>query len=102
MVQQKRDERNVAPKYIQVLPTFTIGVDNAEQITGASYRWCRDFADRNGVPIKRIGRKFLIDGPKFFAALERFEGAAGDEIEPAADQDPTTIVLERLGWAVKK
>jgi hypothetical protein len=94
-------ERNVgAPKHISPIcwPTFGIGTDNAEQVTGTNYRWCRDFAERNGVPIYKIGRKFLIDGPKFFEALKSFS----DSSEGEREVDGATAILAGLGLKVRQ
>jgi hypothetical protein len=81
----------------------TIGVENAEALTGASYRWCRDFARQHGVPIFRHGRKLLIDATKFFEALER--DSEQDQAPAAAAEpvDATQAVLNALGYqAVRK
>ena|SRR6478752_2965987 len=76
----------------------TIGARNAESAVGARYRWCRAFAAKHGVPVYRVGRKLLIDAPKFFAALAKFGDSPGNAA--ATPRDPVRALLAEFGMEV--
>lgn len=67
-----------------------ISTRNAELVTGQSYRWNRDLAIRYGVPIIKIGSKWLIDAEALFRALE--QATAND-----APLDPIAAVELAMG-----
>jgi hypothetical protein len=73
----KRADEAVAP--------ITIGPRNAVEMTGVSWRWLRDNAQRLGVPIWRLGGKSVIPAAPLLRALEH----------EAAQQDPRKLTDEQ-------
>lgn len=79
----------------------TVGAKNAKQTVGASFRWCKDFAQLHGVPIYRNGRTPLIDAAKLFAAIEK-HGMECPASKAATREEQTRAVLRDLGWETVK
>jgi hypothetical protein len=70
-----------------VAPIY-IGPANAEQVTGAPWRWCRDFAKANGIAVLRAGAKSFIRADELAAAIAR--------AAVAAPQQPTERTYESM------
>jgi hypothetical protein len=88
----------VTRKYPPVVAKY-LSTRNFEALVGQGWRWGRDKAREFGVPIIKIGDKWLIPAAEFFDALER----ASQEKQPtaaASPEDATAAVLKSLGLEV--
>ena len=56
-----------------------IGPDNAQDLIGQSWRWCRTFAASAGVEVFTVRRKPFIEIEKFNQALRDHRGGAGPD-----------------------
>ena len=75
---------------------------NAPALTGWSFRYCCEVAQRRGVPILRVSsKKFAIRADAFMASLERSNITSGDahgELPAIVDcGDPAEAVRRMLG-----
>ena len=83
----KRAGESIAP--------LTIGPGNAVEMTGVSWRWLRDNAERLGVPIWRVGGKSMIPAGPLFEALQR--EAAPKEPRELSDAEERENLRHQLG-----
>ena len=74
---------------------ITIGPGNAVGMTGVSWRWLRDNAERLGVPIWRVGGKSMIPAAPLLRALERV--AAQHEPRELTDEEERQRLRSQLG-----
>jgi hypothetical protein len=74
---------------------LTIGPANAAGMTGVSWRWLRDNAERLGVPIWRVGGKSMIPAAPLLRALER--EAAQQEPRELTDEEERQRLRSQLG-----
>ena len=77
-----------------VIP-ITIGPRNAVEMTGVSWRWLRDSAQRLGVPIWRVGGKSVIPAGPLLQALKR--EAAMQEPRVLSDEEEREQLRRLLG-----
>lgn len=73
---------------------LTIGPGNAVGMTGVSWRWLRDNAERLGVPIWRVGGKSMIPAAPLLRALER---EAAQEPRELTDEQERQRLRSQLG-----
>jgi hypothetical protein len=83
----KRAGESIAP--------LTIGPRNAAEMTGVSWRWLRDNADRLGVPIWHVGGKSMIPAAPLLEALQR--EAAAREPRELSDEEERENLRHQLG-----
>lgn len=74
---------------------ITIGPRNAVDMTGVSWRWLRDNAQRLGVPIWRVAGKSMIPAAPLLRALER--EAAQQEPRALTDEEERERLRRQLG-----
>ena len=74
---------------------LTIGPANAVGMTGVSWRWLRDNAERLGVPIWQVGGKRMIPAAALLRALER--EAAQQEPRELTDEEERQRLRSQLG-----
>lgn len=74
---------------------ITIGPRNAVEMTGLSWRWLRDNAERLGVALWRVGGKSMIPAAPLLEALER--EAAQRESRELTDEEERQRLRYELG-----
>jgi hypothetical protein len=74
---------------------ITIGPRNAVEMTGLSWRWLRDNAERLGVELWRVGGKSVIPAAPLLRALER--EATHQEPHVLTDEQERERLRRQLG-----
>lgn len=72
------------------LSPLVIGPGNALEMTGFSWRWCRDHWQARGLPFVGAGKKRGIPGHLFLAALEQ-QPALAPTVHDAPEQTATVV-----------
>lgn len=87
--------RNRVERCNETIAPITIGPGNAVDMTGVSWRWLRDNAERLGVPIWRVGGKSVIPAVPLLQALAR--EAARQEPRELSDEEERETLRRQLG-----
>ena len=56
-----------------------VSTRNAEAVTGQSWRWCREFALNNGVPVRKAGKKPFVVAEELLEAIKKVADSEHDE-----------------------
>ena len=86
------------PELCGVDPIF-IGPKNAELACGVPWRWLRDFAAREGVPLIRVGGKSMIPVRPLVAALQR--AAAANPTREPTEREAIDALCHELGFELR-